>query len=482
MGKYVSYALLVLSVLSSGLLVKSIQKMESKSRTALKKGIERYFIALDQKINKLDILGQKNYLGHLTIQGSKWPILVQYVDDNWKIHQPVQRVGLDNNYFSPKALKISAPIWWREVSPVRTSYYRIIPQLAGGHRVLEISDFEKLFLGSHDNLDFSFSKKEPLDNPIPFFKNNDWSFKQNGYFTWTGYRAQMEKTLDGISDPLLIQTTLPFSLQIWCYLTASLLSSFLFLIELFKIAKKEKQIRLWVGFVFSTMGVILALSLFHKKRLEIEIHEKKLSFYDTVAVNGAQEYLHHIEQLAKSLQSIYRDDILKADSSILKKWPYIQRVQWIDHSKNLLHEVDSSQSKSSPFLKTLFLKNTGWILQNPEKESPTLIHYLTENDVSIYLQIDYKPLSLGFLTLKEKVITNYTLGLLTQKNPTHRFERLADIPFVLNIDRDPPPNLLLDFLLICLLTFSSSYFLLRIYHVFLHKKNLPQSSFQTLKP
>jgi hypothetical protein len=290
----------------------------------------------------------------------------------------------------------------------------------------------------------------------------------------------MEKTLDGISDPLLIQTTLPFSLQIWCYLTAAILSGFFLLIELFKIAKKEKQIRLWVGFVFSIMALFLALSHFHKRRIECESLEKKLSFYDTVALNGAQEYLHHIEQLAKSLQSIYRDDILKADSSILKKWPYIERVQWIDHNKNLLHEVESSQSKNSPLLKTLFLKNTGWILQNPDKESPILIHYHTENDVSIYLQMDYKPLSLGFLTLKEKANTHYTLGLLTQKNPTHRFERLAEIPFVLNIDRESPTTLLLHFLLICLLTFSSSYFLLRIYHVSLYKKNLTQPSLQTL--
>jgi len=480
MGKYVSYALLVLSVLSSGLLGKSIQKMESKSRTALKKGLEKVFIALDQKINKLDILGQKNYLGQLTIQGSKWPILVQYTEDHWKIHQPVQRVGLDNNYFSLKALKISSPSWWREVSPVRTSYYRIIPQLGGGHRILEISNFETLFLGSHENLDFSFSKKEPLDNPIPFFNNNDWSLKQNGYFTWKGYRAQMEKTLDGISDPLLIQTTLPFSLQIWCYFTVAILSGFFLLIELFKIAKKEQQIRLWVGFVFSIMALFFAFSHFHKRRIECESLEKKLSFYDTVALDGAQEYLHHIEQLARSLQSIYRDDILKADSSILKKWPYIERLQWIDHNKNLLHEVESSQSKNSPLLKTLFLKNTGWILQNPDKESPILIHYNTENDVSIYLQMDYKPLSLGFLTLKEKANTHYSLGLLTQKNPTRRFERLAEIPFVLNIDREPTPTLLLHFLLICFLTLSSSYFLLRIFYVSLYKNNITRPSLQTL--
>jgi hypothetical protein len=94
--------------------------------------------------------------------------------------------------------------------------------------------------------------------------------------------------------------------------------------------------------------------------------------------------------------------------------------------------------------------------------------------------MDYKPLSLGFLTLKEKANTHYTLGLLTQKNPTHRFERLAEIPFVLNIDRESPTTLLLHFLLICLLTFSSSYFLLRIYHVSLYKKNLTQPSLQTL--
>ncbi|MBM3194423.1 MAG: hypothetical protein FJZ60_01525 [Chlamydiae bacterium] len=82
MNRYISYAFFIALIVSIGLLVKALERMELKARTALKRNVERYFLAFEQKTQKLDVLGQKNYLGQLTIQGSKWPILVQYTGRN----------------------------------------------------------------------------------------------------------------------------------------------------------------------------------------------------------------------------------------------------------------------------------------------------------------------------------------------------------------------------------------------------------------
>jgi hypothetical protein len=477
MNRYISYAFLVVSIVSIGLLVKAVEKIESKSRTALKSSVERYFFALEQKTQKLDILGQKNYLGQLTIQGSKWPILVQYTDDNWKILQPVQRVGLDNNYFSKKSLKISSALWSREESPVRTSYYRILPQKGGGHRVLEIHDFETLFLAPFENLQLFFVRKETFDSSIPFFKIQDPDLKRGGTYTWKGYQVETKRTLEGINEPLLMQMVHPYSFEIWIYLVATALSTLLVFIDLFKIARKREKLHWWIGFCLSSIALALVVTLFNEKKREIAILEKKLFHYDSIAFSGAQEYIHHIQQLAKSLQSIYHDDILKADASILKKWPYIERIQWIDHKKNLLKEIGPPQPKHSPSLRTLFMRDTGWILTNKETESPLFIHYLTENEVSIYLQMDFKPLSLGFLSLREKALTEYSLRTVASKNDPETFERIGDSPFNLKKDRDSRPQLYFFFLAIPFFTLSSAYFLLRIYHLTIKKKSpLSQNS------
>ncbi|MFZ4673944.1 MAG: hypothetical protein ACOYL1_06350 [Chlamydiia bacterium] len=477
MNRYISYAFFIVLIVSIGLLAKAVERMELKARTALKRNVERYFLAFEQKTQKLDVLGQKNYLGQLTIQGSKWPILVQYTEDHWKILQPVQRVGLDNNYFSKKIFKITSALWSREESPVRTTYYRILPQKGGGHRVLEIHDFETLFLAPFENLQLCFTKKETLDSSIPFFNIQDPQLKKGGTYTWKGYQVETKRTLEGINEPLLLQMVHPYSFEIWMCLLATAFSTLLVCINLFKIAKKGGKVHWWVGYCLSSVALVLVAALYNQKKSEIWTLEKKLFHYDSAAFSGAQEYIYHIQQLAKSLQSIYHDDILKADASILKKWPYIERIQWIDHKKNLLKEIGPPQPKHSPSLRTLFMKDTGWILTNKESESPLFIHYLTENEVSIYLQMDFKPLSLGFLSLREKALTEYSLSTLSAKNEPNHTEQIGDSPFILKKERDSQPHLYFFFLAIPFFTLGWAYFLLRIYHLAIIKKtHLPQNS------
>jgi hypothetical protein len=474
MRKYTAHLFLVLFAAFFWMLSESIQKVAPKSKTFLKRESEQYFLELDQKFQKLDLLGQKNYLGQLTRQGSKWPIRVQFSDSNWKILEPQKKLGLDNNHLAQKIQKISTPSWIKETSHMTQipAYYRVIPLCDGTIRILEVQDFEATFLKSSKYLQFSFLKSKEDKSSFPFFSSFDIPKEEKGHFTFWGYATSLQRNFFGLDEPLVVRTIVPYSIELKILFFLTLFFFLVFHISLLRTHSAFYSRTGWFCYA-SLLALTVALSTWHLSwQHNLQIEEKNRQHYDSIALQGVTKYLSHIEQLARSLIEIHNDSTGRLDDSFFKKWPFIEKIQLIDHEKNILHEACSPHASPTTSLKTLFLKNTGWILKNPENQNSQLIHYRTEDPISIYLEIDLKPILAPLLLLRDLSQTAYHLEIAPKKLdgfvPT-----IASTPFYLKMVHPPlkrwsPP------LFLFLLTLGGAlFFPLRIFYVSIGHDLLP---------
>ncbi|MBM3196873.1 MAG: hypothetical protein FJZ61_02660 [Chlamydiae bacterium] len=466
MRKYAAHLFLVLFATFFWMLSESIQKVAPKSKTFLKRESEKYFLELDQKFQKLDLLGQKNYLGQLTRQGSKWPIRVQFSDSNWKILEPQKKLGLDNNHLAQKIQMISTPSWIKETSHLTQipAYYRVIPLYDGTMRILEVQDFEAIFLKPSKNLQFSFLKSKEDKSSFPFFSSFDTPKEEKGHFTIWGYATSLEKNFFGLDEPLVVRAIVPYNKELKILFFFTIFFFLVFHISLLTTHSAFYGRTGWLcyGTLLASTAVISTWHLSWQHNLQIE--EKNQQHYDSIALEGVTKYLCHIEQLARSLIEIHKDNIGKVDDSFFKNWPFIEKIQLIDHDKNLLHEACSPHASPTPSLKTLFLKNTGWILKNPENQNSQLIHYRTEDAISIYLEIDLKPIFAPLLILRDISQTAYHLEI-APKNLERFVTTIAQTPFYLKMDHPPLKRWSSPLFLFLLTLGGALFFPFRIFYV-----------------
>ncbi|MFZ4772456.1 MAG: hypothetical protein ACOYK9_00490 [Chlamydiia bacterium] len=419
--------------LSSALFYRECTQLHSKGKTELKKASEQFFLEFERKTAHLEAEANKSHLGQLTKQGSKWPILVDYIDDSWKILQPSHNRGLDMNYFCGELKNTLEPTWIRMQTSASGDpiYYRAIPLKEGGIRVLEIKDFEKIFFSSSPNLSFNFITKGNKTVSYPFFPPLETSEPEKMRLTPYGYEIEIQKELAGISPPLNIKMVLPPPLPLCLLALSSLIAFFCFLTASYKVAKQKNQRLLFFSWIFC---MLLTVALFQLKQAQDKTHyaqELTHRHATSIAISGVENYIRHIEQLGKILHIVSEQEKMETlDTHFFQKWPYLEKIRFINHSKNEIFEKCSPYHDKQANLNILFLKSSGWIGPENGKTNPYILHYTTVDEKTLILQINLGPLLTPLHILEEKVNAHYNF---TKKSLPTNYETypIEGTPFIL---------------------------------------------------
>ena len=398
-------------LLSLGLFFQSFSQIETKAKTKLKLAYEQFLIDFDRKTSFLDQLGQKTTLRQLTRQGAKSPILVDYVDEQWHILKPSEHYRLDVGHFSNQLQKIALPIWNRvdDTLQNRSLYFRLIPSTDGRHKVFEVKNFEKTFFEKHDKLEFSFVSARIKKSPFLFFESFETDNTSTSTFSWNGCTVKMEKILDGIPDPLSIQYRFPLPWVTLAFAGLGLVffSTFLFEIFFHLFSKKNRKAAVTLLSSMALLGCSLFIQESKKRAYQTQL-QKTVQAKNYVET-GVRNYLLHIEQMAKSLLSIFEEHPKNLEPNLLKKWGYLQKVRLIDHDKNCIMEIAQEGYEKSKSLSTLFMKDSGWIGPDKKNNQASFIYFTTVKDTTIYLQLSLKPLLDPLLLLKEETGLSFEL-------------------------------------------------------------------------
>lgn len=399
-------------VLSLGLFFQSFSQIETKAKTKLKLAYEQFLIDFERKTSFLDHLGQKTTLRQLTRQGAKLPILVDYEDDHWHILKPSEHYRLDVGHFSNQLQKIALPIWNRVDDPLQNKslYFRLIPSSDGRHKVFEIKNFEKAFFEKYGKLKFSFVSARAKKSPFLFFESLEADNTTAATFCWRGCTVKMEKVLEGICDPLSIQFQFSFPWMTVALATLALIFFSIFLFEIFFHLRSKKHRKAAMTMLTTLALLVFGILIQENRKTSYQTHQHMMIQTKNYAETGVKNYVLHIEQMAKSLLSIFEENPKNLEPTLLKKWGYLQKVRLIDHEKNCIMEMAQEGFEKSKSLSTLFMKDSGWIGLDKKNSQADFIYFTTQNEKTIYLQLSLKPLLDPLFVLKEETGLSFELA------------------------------------------------------------------------
>ncbi|MBM3194491.1 MAG: hypothetical protein FJZ60_01870 [Chlamydiae bacterium] len=399
-------------VLSLGLFFQSFSQIETKAKTKLKLAYEQFLIDFERKTSFLDHLGQKTTLRQLTRQGTKLPILVDYKDAHWHILKPSEHYRLDVGHFSNELQKIVLPIWNRVDDPLenKSLYFRLIPSADGRHKVFEVKNFEKAFFEEHGKLKFSFTSCHPKKSPFLFFDSFETVNTTVATFSWRGCTVKMEKVLEGICDPLSISFRFSFPWVTVALATLTIFFFSLFLFEIFFYLRSKKHRKAAITMLTTLALLVFSILIQENRKTAYQTFQHKTAQAKNYTETGVRNYLLHIEQMAKSLLSIFEENPKNLEPPFLKRWGYLQKIRLIDHEKNCIIEIAQEGLEKSKSLSTLFMKESGWIGPDMKNSQAGFIYFTTQNEKTIYLQLSLKPLLDPLFVLKEETGLSFELG------------------------------------------------------------------------
>lgn len=444
MRKYLLPIVFSSFILSLGLFFYSFSQIETKAKTKLKLALENFLIDFERKTNLLDQLGQKTALRQLTRQGAKSPMLVDHLDQHWHILQQIDQNKIEVGYFSNQLQKITLPAWSRieDSANLKPLYFRLIPSKEGRHRVFQIKNFEKTFFSAHERLAFSFTSDRDKKSPFLFFEPFESLDTFRSDFSFFGRTIKMEKLLDGIKEPLCIQFRFPLPLTTLVFGFLSLIFFFMFIYEIvfYILSAKHRlsAILLSISFVLATSSIYIQKT----KKSTFETQIKNQNHAKNYAETGVRNYFLHIEQMAKSLLSIYEENPIHLDASLFKKWGYLQKIRLIDHEKNYILEKAQEGFEKSKSLSTFFMKDSGWIGSEFKTSQPGIVYFTTVNEKTIYLQLSLQPIIDPLSLLLEETGQFYELKRYETKDLSSISEKLLtpSAPFYLDTQPINPFN------------------------------------------
>lgn len=320
--------------------------------------------------------------------------------------------------------------------------FDFIPSKEGRHRVFQIKNFEKTFFSAHERLAFSFNSGKDKKSPFLFFEPFESIDTPRPDFSFFGRTIQIERLLDGIKEPLCIQFRFPLP---WITFIFGILSLIFFCVFIFEIVfyilsakHRLSAILLSISFVLATSSIYIQKT----KKSTFETHIKNKNNAKNYAETGVRNYFLHIEQMAKSLLSIYEENPIHLDASLFKKWGYLQKIRLIDHEKNYILEKAKEGFEKSKSLSTFFMKDSGWIGPEVKTSQPGIIYFTTVNEKTIYLQLSLEPIIDPLLLLFEETGQFYELKRHDTKDLSSISQKLLtpSAPFYLDTQPIIPFN------------------------------------------